>query len=224
MLLYSYSNFSFTFSKADNVNNTLVDKLVPGLCCEGKALGPSCVNQLLSKRWRSKNMKVARTFVELFIFCLIYLLSFTRTFVKLFIFCRAMCAKRCWQMHKGATDIKLCQICVCSLCHSCNLRKLTKLCQIKRRPRQRNSKLYNLKQFSSRGKPSLAHLRWENITPNLDRKFAIQSYCWENSNRAHAMSTQFWVWHISGYIPYLGVFAEWMYGWRKKIHIDQTIW
>ena len=75
MLSSSYSNFSFTFSKADNnVNNTLVDKLVPGLCCEGKALGPSCVNQLLSKRWRSENMKVARTFVELFIFCL--LLSF----------------------------------------------------------------------------------------------------------------------------------------------------
>ena len=120
---------------------------------------------------------------------------YTGAFVILFIFCSAMCAKRCWQMHKGG-DIKLCQICVCSLCHSCNLRKLTKLCQIKRRPRQRNSKLYNLKQFSSRGKPSFAHLRCENITPNLDHKFAIQSYCLVNSYRAHAMSTQFWVWHF----------------------------
>ena len=139
MLSSSYSDFSFIFSKTDNVNYTPVDKLMPGLCSEGKALGPSCVNQLLSKRWRSENMKAARTFV------------------KLFIFCRAMCAKRCWQMHKGG-DIKLCQICVCSLCHSCNLRKLTKLCQIKRRPRQRNSKLYNLKQFSSLGKTQFCAL------------------------------------------------------------------
>ena len=77
MLSSSYSNFSFTFSKADNnVNNTLVDKLVPGLCCEGKALGPSCVNQLLSKRWRSENMKVARTFVKLFIFIFLSLSLF----------------------------------------------------------------------------------------------------------------------------------------------------
>ena len=52
-------------------------------------------------------------------------------------------------------------------------------------------------------KPSFAHLRCKNITPNLDRKFAIQSYCLVNSNQAHAMSTQFWVWHFfEGKIPY----------------------
>ena len=166
-------------------------------------------------------MKVARTFVELFIFCLIYLLSFTRTFVKLFIFCRAMCAKRCWQMHKGGDWY---QICVCSLFQNCNLRKLTKLCQIKRRPRQRNSKLYNLKQFSYRGKTQFCALAMWKYNGKSWSQVCNSKLLLVKSNRAHAMSTQFCIWHIWGYIPYLGVFGEWMYGWRKKIHIDQTIW
>ena len=114
---------------------------------------------------------------------------------------------------------------VCVLCVTVVIwEKLTKLCQIKRRPRQRNSKLYNLKQFSSRGKPSFAHLRCENITPNLDHKFAIQSYCLVNSYRAHAMSTQFWVWHFFwGENPLSGTGVEWMQGYRKKINTGFNI-
>ena len=116
--------------------------------------------------------------------------------MRLFIFCRAMCAKRCWQMHKEGV-ISNCVKSVCVLCVTVviwgNLQNCVKwnAGRVNAIP---NCTIWN--NLALEEKPSCAHLRCKNITPNLDRKLAIQSYCLVNSNRAHAMSTQFWVWHF----------------------------